>query len=226
MCENYRQRGLPEYFKKNAITIDKDPSIVYAWHYKEAVELYEWLKSNDYIISKVQVFSRRFRKINPLNYSWNYHGDGNKNKEDNNKANFLAAFQFIVNIHSEVRSDLLYEILFESEKDMDEIEKEFYYKSIIHSGYNYALEDALELIGRCRIMGKRLHGVEVFKIEDPYIEPVDIMYFSGDEENLDTSIYYERFHMEKNDDFGNWKKSVLFIKRSTRPGYYFQITHE
>jgi len=164
MKESFYQKGLPDNLKKNTVMrkIHKN-TFTYAWHYKEAKEVVEWLKLNNYIIDTIQVFKQPISgQVNisqPVDmeysgYSWTYQGDRNKNKQENIDANLLNAQKFIDELHSKFADNFVYEICFTSENEMNEIIREFYYKSIIHSGFNFDVQEALEIIEKCQSIGK------------------------------------------------------------------------
>jgi len=93
---------------------------------------------------------------------------------------------------------------------MDQIEKEFQKKALVRGGiYLFHPEDAVKVIERCRILNKRILGIDSFRITDKETRPVDSIDFSIDGSSE-----------------GFWQEAIEFIRLRRNEGLMFEIVHE
>jgi hypothetical protein len=111
---------------------------------------------------------------------------------------------------------------------VDEIIEEFKEKGILRARtYYFKANNALVIIQKCRILHKRILGIEAFIVAENITQVQEyIDYSSSSYDNMDESIYYSKFHVRKNSDAGHWLEAEQFIKDRINKGWLFEIVYE
>jgi hypothetical protein len=113
-------------------------------------------------------------------------------------------------------------------QNVDEIIEEFKAKGILRGlTYRFKANDALDIIQKCRILHKRILGIEAFIITEKITQVQEyIDYSSSSYDNMDESIYYSKFHVRKNIDAGHWLEAEQFVRDRMNKGWVFEINYE
>jgi hypothetical protein len=220
------QTGFPKILRKKAVVIDKKPRVLYAWKFEEATQLFEWLTAEDYIVHLVGVFEI-IKKTPRFLHEWIYVGDRTRDFDNSKKSNRSLAFEFMEKAHS-TNASLLFQVFFESTKNWDIVRIEFFNRAIISGGeIAYAPEDSLDLIDRCRQLGKKILGFEAFIIRNDFIQPQDwISYYPDEYEPIDPEVYLKTYHIKKNTDIGHWEEAKQYVRDRADNGWVFEIAYE
>jgi hypothetical protein len=222
------QQGLPEYLKERAVVIRREPRISYAWRFEYLKQIFEWIKSEDYITRSVHVFEKSNNDLVRIQEGWIYIGDRNKDFNNSKESNRVQAFEFAETINYKYKRDLLFIITFSSINNWDEIGKAFFNRAIINAGeLAYTPKDSLELIVQCRQHEKKIIGIDAFIITNLWVQPQFYYDFSGkDYAEFDPEKYFKTYHVKKNRDVGHWEESIQFIKENSEKGWVFEIDYE
>jgi hypothetical protein len=212
MKEYIFQKGLPESLTKKGIVIN-DSSMIYAWRFDDTTQLFEWLTKGDYVVLFVGVFEVTNGIPHFLDESWIHIGDRSKDLGQSKRVNRMAASAFIERMH--MNGDrLLFEVLFESTKQWDEIRQEFFNREINRGGeLAYFPQDSLDVIERCCQLGKRILGLEAFIINESFIQPQDYVAYAPRSEGGTANG-------------GRWQEATQFVLERADRGWVFEISRE
>jgi hypothetical protein len=227
MVANYFQQGLPEALEKKATVLMQDP-ITFAWKFEDIRPLFEWLTFEDNIIDSIYVFEIKNNVPAYIKNSWLYIGDRSNNFRDSKEYNRLQSLAYIENLHLKNPGDLLYDVLFESTEDWDEIRTEFFNRAIIAGGVlAYIPDHSLNIIERCRELGKKILAIEALIINNQYTQPQDDYILSGSMyDEFDPSEYLKIYHVKKNSDIGHWEEAKQYVRDRADNGWVFEIAYQ
>jgi hypothetical protein len=123
---------------------------------------------------------------------------------------------------------LVFEVFFENVQDLDEIGIEFFNRAIISGGeLAYCAEDSLDVIERCRQLGKKIIGIDAFILTRNVTQPQDYADYSEYMHYLfDPSQRTRRDIVVKPDDLGHWEEAKQFVKERASKGWVFEIDYE
>jgi hypothetical protein len=224
---NHFQQGLPENLKNKATILKQDP-ITFAWKFEDISSLFEWLTFEDNIIDSIYVFELKNSVPAYIKESWLYIGDRSRNFNNSKEYSRLQSMAFIEKMHLKNAGDLLYDVLFESANDWDEIRIEFFNRAIIAGGVlAYTPDHSLGVIEKCRELGKKIVAIEALIINNQYTQPQDDYILSGRMyDEFDPSEYLKIYHVKKNSDIGHWEEAIQYIKDNYQNGWVFEIRYE
>jgi hypothetical protein len=111
---------------------------------------------------------------------------------------------------------------------MDDIEKEFSSVTSVKKGVvRYTAENAFAIVEKCKMLKKKILGIEELKINDKITEVQDYIDYSAKYYTQFSDIdYLKKYHIKKNSDLGHWAEATQFIKDRAHHGNYFEITYD
>jgi hypothetical protein len=221
------QTGFSESLRKKAVVIDKKPRILYAWKCEDVKQLFDWLTIEDYIVLFVGVLEILNKTPDFLHESWIYIGDRTCDFDDSKKSNRLQSLAFIEKMNLK-KPNALFEVFFESTKSWDPIRIEFFNREINSGGeLAYTPQDTLDVIDRCRQLGKKILGFEAFIIRNDFIQPQDYFsYYPDTYDKYDPTEYFKQYHIKKNTDIGHWEEAKQYVRDRADNGWVFEIDYE
>jgi len=223
--EYFLQKGLPEYIKAEAMKLGDSSS--YAWPTSSIKEVIDWIEINNSILLSIYVFTLTTGHLKYNNLQWAYKGDRTKNREENIDTNLASARIFINNLNNQSKC-YYFDILFQREQNMEELDQEFLDKAIIHGGdITYSEQDALDIIDRCRKKDLKITNIDAYLIEDDFIQPTDYRPYIGSAyDNYNPEKYYQRNGVHKNADIGHWQEAKRWISDRANQGWTFEINYK
>jgi hypothetical protein len=227
MEDYYFQKGLPKSLKEKAIIEDKSTSVTYAWKYDDVKLLFEWLIREDHIVCSVFVMEMINSTLKYTKESWIYLGDRVGSFEESKNKNHFQSSEFVDNVNKKYNRDLFYRVDFESAKDWDKIRIEFFNGEINRGGeLAYTAEDSLDVIDRCRQLGKKIVGIDAFIITKDFIQPQDYADYSEFMYKLSDMSHPIRTNIVVNpNDLGHWEEAKQFVKDRALKGWVFEIDY-
>jgi hypothetical protein len=214
---------IPSDLTSKAITIKNDP-IIYAWSYPNIKELAFWIKANNYSILRVKAIPIDFgppqfysgHDFESSQLSWTYERNRNLPHENSKMKNFSEALKFIESTYAENGQNVVFVMQFDTENELNNVEKEFYEKGVYNFREIYLSDDdAIDMIKRYREKQQEISAIEAFCIEGRYIQPVgEILYDLGDQQSGPIN--------EK--DKGHWIDAEKWLREVTSKGWLFVIS--